>query len=315
MDFSLFRTLIGSNLSQSQGSAQREFKAWIASGRYQITGISNTNDEIDLYILDHDFLAESLGYDFSRFTCAAFESLRNIKEDGTFPKATAWAGIRSYYSSFFAAHAILRLFGISCSQIEPQQASMINKHATSIYGLSGRISSGFYSGEFDSKNNVLKLKKLSDTHKDTWSIFNAKINELSHSILSVPGLSKDKQEISNFLTGLSTSITDQNRAGSGNWLSMYRNNLNYKQHYEAWFPYKKASIKFKQLEKYINLWQAPDFNPNLGLMEPDERLRFFGTCAAIIYLLSGLSTDLSAIAKKGSIHKTTTEKLVKLTEA
>ncbi|MFU7259993.1 hypothetical protein ACM742_19790 [Pseudomonas aeruginosa] len=312
MDFSLFRTLIGNKISQSQGSSQREFKAWIASGKYQVTNI--TSDEVELYILDHDFLAESLGYDFARFTCAAVESLRNISEDIYFPKATAWAGIRSYYSSFFAAHATLRLFGTSCSQIEPQQASLLNRYASQIYGLNGKIPAGFYAGEFNSQKNTLKLKKLSETHKDTWTIFNKKLSELSQSILTVPGLTKSKQEISTFLSQLSTAITDQNKLSSGNWLSMYRNNLNYKQQYDAWFPYKKNSVKFKQLEKYINSWHSSKFNPNIGLLETDERLRFFGTCAAITHLLKGLSADLSSISPQKSIHRTTTEKLIKLTK-
>lgn len=294
------------------GTSNREFKAWLASGRYQVNSISPGGSEVELYVVDHEFLAESLGYDFCRFACAAFETTRDIKEDSNFPKATAWAGIRAYYAAFFSAHSILRLFGVSCSQIEASQASTLTKYAASLYGVNNKLSSGFYMGSFDSANNLVSLKKLNDTHKDTWSIFHAKLRELSNSVLAVQGVSKEKADVSAFLTSLSNALTDSGKHGAGNWLSLFRNNLNYKQDYEAWYPYRKASIRFDQVGKYISGCQSKDFNPNFGLLESDERLRFFGTCAAVIYLLFQLSHDLSLVSVKGSVHKTRMAKLIEL---
>lgn len=312
MDFSLLRPLISSQISMSMGTSRREFKAWLASGRYQINHISEKGSEVELHVNDHEFLTESLGYDFCRFSCAAFESTRDIREDNNFPKATAWAGIRAYYAAFFAAHAILRLFGVSCSQIEASQALTLNKYATNIYDISNKISSGFFMGIFNPTTSLVTLNKLNDTHKDTWTTFDAKLEELSRSVLSVQGVSNEKAEVSAFLTALSNSLKNSGKFTSGNWLSVFRNNLNYKHDYEAWYPYKKASIRFDQANRYLSNCLTKDFNPNFGLLEPDERLRFFGTCSAIIHLLSQLSNDLSTISLKGSIHKTLTAKLIEL---
>lgn len=310
MNFKLFRPLGTDKIQQSLGTSLCDFKSWVAQGKYQVTGIS-PNGEIELHILDHDALTETLGYDFSRFTCASFESMRDITSNASFPKATAWAGIQSYYAAFFGAHALLRFFGISCSQIEPVQAGLLSKYAN-LYGVTNKAQAGFYFAQFFPLTNTLKFKKLSDTHKDTWSTFNEKLKALSAEILSTPGLTQEKNDISTFLTRLSDSLSSSGKLSSGNWLSSYRNNLNYKQEYQAWYPYKKDSLSFKSIDKYINDWSGSDFNPNIGLLERDERLRFFGTCSAIMYLLSGVSEDLASIAKKNSIHRSRTARLISL---
>lgn len=313
MNFKLFRPLSVHGIQKSLGTSLCDFKSWIAQGKYKVASISQLGD-IDLDVTDHDALLESLGYDFSRFACASFESMEGIVGNNDFPKATAWAGIASYYSAFFGAHAILRYFGSSCSQIEPAQASLLTKYA-SIYNISTRASSGFYIADYSPSAKLLQLKKLNDTHKDTWQKFNEKLKELSSAILQVPGLSQETKEVSAFLVNISDSISSSGRFSSGNWLSSFRNDLNYKQEYEAWYPYKKSSVKFNQIKGYLNDWSSDKFNPELGLLEKDDRLRFFGTCSAIVYLANGIAKDLAATADKRSIHRNRTGRFSELAKA
>ncbi|MEG8231144.1 hypothetical protein [Pseudomonas orientalis] len=311
IDFKLFRPLYSTKISQSLGHSLCDFKSWIAQGRYQVSSIL-PNGDITLYILDHDSLNETLGYDLARFTCAAFESMLDINEDIQFPKATAWPGIKTYYASFFSAHALLRLFGVSCSQIESTQAALLSKYAK-IYGVTCNAQAGFYVANFSPSTNSLTLKKMKDTHGDTWKSFNNQLIALSNEVLQVPGIAQNKSDTSAFLLKLSDSLCGSGRMPEGNWPSSYRNNLNYKQDYQAWYPYHKTSIKIKNIRNYLTKWASVEFNPNLGLLESDERLRFFGTCSAILHLLANLSTEISSTAKKGSIHKTRTSKLLSLT--
>lgn len=311
MDFKLFRTLIGNDFARSKGTSRREFKSWLAEGRYLITSIAANGSEIELYVPDHERLMESLGYDFSRFACASFESMREIQGNEDFPKATAWAGIKSYYSAFFAAHAIMRLFGVTCSQIESAQAVLVSKYA-GLYGISNKLSNGFYIGAFDPVSKNLKLEKLKDTHKDTWGAFSKRLNLLSIDILTVPGLSADKAEISSFLSAVSKALEGNGSSPGGGWLSAYRNNLNYKQDYNAWYPYNKSSVRFEQISRYSDGWHESSFNAMLGLSESDERLRFYGACSAIVYLLGGLASDLSVMADKSSVHRIATNNLLSL---
>lgn len=310
IDYKLFRGLYSDKLPKSHGQALSDFKSWIANGKYQVVDISASGD-ITLHILDHEFFNETLGYDFSRFSCAAFESMLDSVDDIKFPKATAWPSIKAYYASFFSAHAILRLFGVSCSQVEPAQAALLSKYAT-LYGIANKAQAGFYVARFSSSTNELTLKKMKDTHGDTWATFNKQLISLSGDILLVPGISQNKTDTSVFLTKLSDSLCGGGRFASGNWPSFYRNNLNYKHDYQAWYPYHKTSIELKKIKPYLTGWSSNDFNPNIGLLEQDERLRFFGTCSAILHLLMSLSSDFSSIAEKGSIHITRTSKLLSL---
>lgn len=313
MNFKLLRSLSAPGIQKSLGTSSCEFKSWIAQGKYKVTSVSQQGD-IELYVTDQDALLESLGYDFSRFACASFESMEGIVGSNAFPKATAWAGIAAYYSAFFGAHAILRYFGSSCSQIEQAQACLLTDYA-SIYKINKRIQVGFYAAEYFPSTRMLKLKKLNDTHKDTWQKLNEVLKDLSSKILQVPGISQETQEISNLLINMSDAISNSGRFASGNWLSSFRNNLNYKHKYEAWYPYKKSSVKFKQIKKYVGDWSSDAFNPELGLLEKDERLRFFGTCSAIVYLAHGIAKDLAIMADRRSVHRNKTERFSKLTEA
>lgn len=311
IDYKLFRPLYSPSIPQSLGNSLCDFKSWIAKGKYQVTSIL-PNGDITLYILDHDSLNETLGYDLARFTCAAFESMLDISEEIKFPKATAWPGIKAYYASFFSAHALLRLFGVSCSQIESAQATLLSSYAT-VYGVTCKAQAGFYIAKFSPSTNTLTLKKMKDTHGDTWKSFNNQLISLSHEVLHVSGMAQNKIDTSAFLLKLSDSLCSSGKMPGGNWPSSYRNNLNYKQDYQAWYPYHKSSIKMKNIKNYLTKWSSTEFNPNMGLLESDERLRFFGTCSAILHLLANLSKDISNTAKKGSLHKARTSKLLELT--
>lgn len=310
MEFQPLRALSIQRICRSNGLDQRDFKGWISTGRYQVNTIDRDSN-IELHVNDMDFYSETLAYDFSRFACAAFESMREINSDSNFPKATAWAAIKTYYAAFFAAHSILRYFGVSCSQLENRQAQILNSYA-SIYNITEKAGLGFYTAVLDEQTNNLTLNKMKDTHKDTWTAFNNKLKELSRNILTVPGLSSEKANISTLLTNISNSIEDHGKLASGNWLSIYRNNINYKQEYFAWYPYKKNSIDFKQAEKYIKNWPSTAFNPAIGLLERDERLRFFGTCSAIIHLLHAIAKDIESLSSKSSVHKTRTARLASM---
>ena len=48
---------------------------------------------------------------------------------GGLPKSTGWILIRAYYAAFFAAHSLLRMFGISCIQLDAQQITAISRVA------------------------------------------------------------------------------------------------------------------------------------------------------------------------------------------
>lgn len=292
----------------SSGKGLVEFKGWLAKGDYRVSSISASGTSVDLHVPNRAPLVESFSYDFARFVCAACESTRGIEADGEFPKATAWAAIRFYYSAFFAAHAILRYFGVSCSQIDFEQSAKVNEFANSIYQIQNRMQSGFYAARFNSISSDVTLSKYGDSHKDTWRTFKDVIASVRDSVISGSGLASDKLKVSQLMDDLCQAISAEG-ASSGNWLSQYRNAINYRQAFDVWYPYKKTSIEFGAVAKYTAGWKG-EVNPSLALYESDRRMRFFGVCAVIMCLMKSLAADLSKNSARSSIHSTRTARLI-----
>ncbi|MEQ7417380.1 hypothetical protein ABQF04_17635 [Xanthomonas campestris pv. campestris] len=307
MDFTALRALTAPGILRSSGASRTEFKSWLAQGDYRIEEIEASGD-MRLHVTNSKSLVESLGYDHSRFACAAFESVRQILADPDFPRATAWAAIRMYYAAFFAAHSLMRAFGISCSQVDPEQASLVTSYAT-IYGIENRFGRGFYSAVWMSGDQSVTIKKLGESHKDTWKEFSSWLRVAEDRVSELPILSSVKIEIIDFISSLRSGLGGSGSA-AGNWLSTFRNNVNYRHSYDAWFPYRKSSVRFDQVSRYVDGWHRPDFSPNIAFLEVDERTRFFGLCAAMLYFLRGVAQDVIENSDKSSIHNLQTARLI-----
>src|SRR5689334_5116099 len=88
---------------------------WILAGKFQIYSPIST-DRFEITPTNVDDLVEAFGADCNRFSSAALESIATISDSSTQAKATAWIIVRAYYSSYYAANALLRIFGQSTSQ-------------------------------------------------------------------------------------------------------------------------------------------------------------------------------------------------------
>lgn len=291
----------------SSGKSMVEFKGWLAKGDYRVVDISNSSG-LTLHVPNRSSLVESFSYDVARFVWAASESARGLGVDADFPKATAWAAIRLYYSAFFAAHAILRYFGVSCSQIDHDQSLKVNDFASSIYGIGNRMQSGFYSAKFISASSDVVMAKYSDSHKDTWKCFKEVLGDVCRLVMSGDGITAEKLTISQLIEDLSRAISVEG-ASAGNWLSQYRNAVNYRQAYDAWYPYKKTSVDFGSISKYTDGWRG-GLNYSSALGESDKRIRFFGVCSVILMIMRILAADLVKNSPRCSIHATRTARII-----
>ncbi len=308
IDFSLFRSISVPGILRSSGGGRVELKSWIAQGNYKVSTINTGGQDLVFHVLDAEPLIESFGYDHSRFACAAFESVRDLRADPSFPKATAWAAIRMYYASFFAVHALLRYSGQACSQIETEQASLVSKYAD-LYGISERMGRGFYRAHWSPSSSDLTLEKLKDSHKDTWRAFDQWLQFALVEFPEIPGLTTSKVEALEVMSALRENLRLEGST-SGNWLSTFRNNINYRQSYDAWYPYRGSAVRFDRVARYTDGWREPNFNPLSALGEVDERAKFFGSCAVIMHLLNGVTVDLLKVAPRRSLHIQQTARLV-----
>ncbi len=120
----ILRTQTLPGIIDIQNTPQLTFKGWIAGHSYKISSeIQSTKFSLDVF--NHENLLLPYAYDINRMAASSFESISGILPDANLPKSVGWLMIRSYYSAYFSMHAILRLFGISCSQFDTNESNAI----------------------------------------------------------------------------------------------------------------------------------------------------------------------------------------------
>ncbi|MBI5578506.1 MAG: hypothetical protein HY895_05080 [Deltaproteobacteria bacterium] len=290
-----FRPYWMPGINAVSGNVRFRLTAWLASGDYQMY-LSPEQNKFSLNISNFNPLLEAYAHDCSRMCLASFETIEGIQKHPTIPKSYAWIIIRLYYSAFYAAHAILRMLGISCSQIENEQISMIAKIGN-LFGFtaSNQITGGFYKIYFEKISNSLTCSKLSSigggTHEKMWKIFHDTIKGISNEVLIDKNLTVNKQKLSTLLSELCYNLSYGN-CTAGNWLSQVRNKTTYRHDYGVWFPYQGHLNYYEELHEVINLWKMDPMNILLSRQPGKDLKRFFHTCCVIVAICRILTLDM-----------------------
>lgn len=299
--FQLLRSLLLEGLLHTETSADfGEFKKWIASGKYIVRDISD-NKRIDIEVNDEYAFYHMIAFDSCRMSAAAFETMYNIQSVASLPKSFGWIAIQSYYAAFFSAHSIIRSFGYVCSQLERGHVIQLNNYGQAV-GLSNSIKTeaGFFSGSFNPNSRALSLRKMKNTHEDTWFTLIECLNKISNNILNVTGLSAHKQQISASISDLIDRLTSRGRLAKGNFLSQFRNSVNYRHEHDSWHPYGKNSIKSEKIVSLLTSWKHQNDLSMPIWKESLEAYNFFFACREVVnfnYLLIQLIIESSETKK------------------
>ena len=225
---------------------EADLKAWLASGQYLMEQplTSNADNkrraaEFKIRVQRQGFLFSALANDCNRFSQAAIETMWCIGKVEKLPKSTSWASIQMYYSAFFAAHAILRMFGRACTQLDKNHVDVVYQVAqvTQMHGNVTGIENGFYNSMME--NGCVTYKKLKESHADTWFSFSNLLTWIIEQIPNTSGLGKHKYSAIDLVSSLKSSLAKSGAAKS-NWPSMVRNKINYQHSHGVWYPYKGA---------------------------------------------------------------------------
>lgn len=270
------------DLFKSQIKTAIDVKGWVANQNYLVvTGM--TEKCFTLTTLDSRRLRAALANDCNRMSMAAVESICGVEVDLLFPKSSAWAAIRSYYASFFAAHALLRIYGCAYSQLEPEHIRKILEMANAL-GINSNIRSGLYSIQIDKTFTTLKFEKQNDSHKDMWRGFLALINQLLLKIDETSSIGIHKINAMDLLEEARKCVTKNGSRVVGNWLSELRNQVNYQHLYGAWFPYDVRAIDERVVKIANTKWTYPSHSFNTTEKQ-GELERFFESTAFLLSLL------------------------------
>ncbi|EHH2488008.1 hypothetical protein ACEV7Y_00040 [Vibrio parahaemolyticus] len=229
-----------------------DMKAWMASSKYLLAtplvktttkGGRDITNKFKLQVNDVDSLYIAMANDCNRFAQAAVESMWSINKNTNLPKSAGWTTVKMYYASFYAAHAILRLYGRSCSQYEKEHIEKVHELSvvTAMDNNVSSIENGFYLSSINKTSKEVEYSKLKDSHADTWHSFSLLLDELlNHLPTETTGLAKNKDKAFTLLANLKQALIRPN-AHRGNWPSQVRNKIHYQHTNGAWFPYMGAS--------------------------------------------------------------------------
>lgn len=271
------------------GSASAvDLKAWLANQNYFLDQDISANS-FSLRAADPDNVRQALGNDLNRLAGAAFESAAGIGVDRSLPRSLAWGSIRSYYSAFFAAHGIMRLFGTACVQLEREHADKVLAVART-FGRTGGLSTldaGFFVAIVEPAFDRVTFSRLRESHRDTWATLLAVVSKLEAAIPTSAAISTHKVEASSLLSDLRSSLT-RSGAVKGNWLSQVRNSINYQQSHGVWFPYTRAADP-AVLDSASRTWRSKvTLQP--ALIATSDLEAFFHCSSGLVALLRELTT-------------------------
>jgi hypothetical protein len=286
---------------KKQSKTLADVKAWIANQDYYVdSGMTPTSFTLSVY--DREGLQAALANDCNRMSMAAIESICGVEIESIFSKSSAWATIRAYYASFFAAHAILRVFGYSYSQLEFEHTKKIFEVAKTlnVHGMHNKIEHGFYCIRIDREFKTIKFEKKNDSHKDMWRGLLTLIEQLTNDISKTSALSKHKSEAIDLLSETRKGVTKNGVNIAGNWLSELRNQVNYKQSHGAWHPNKMGVALQRVITNVSSHWKKPSeiFSPS----EKKQEMELFFESTTL--LLSFLQETLRECADKVGDKKT-----------
>lgn len=104
------------------GHSSDGVQQWVLNGNYTFSD-KPTKKKFEIFPCDK--VAAAFAGDISRLSCAAFESACSVSIPSHSNNATGWIAITSYYSAYFAANALMRVFGFACSNLSIEHTSVL----------------------------------------------------------------------------------------------------------------------------------------------------------------------------------------------
>jgi hypothetical protein len=270
-----------------------DIKAWFASQDYFFDSVTTPTTFV-VSPRDAAGVQFALTSECNRLSMAAFETMAGIRKEETLSKSGAWGALRAYYSSYFAAHALLRMFGITFTHLEqPHIKKILEIH--SIFSNSPnelRLTKGSYKIEWDRNLGNLSCIKMEDSHKGMWSCFLILINQLMADVSSEDILISTKLEALEILGRVKSGLCLNGCGNSGGWLSKFRNSLNYQHTQGIWFPYTEKNTAPIYVENMSRRWLND--SSTFRIVEKSSDIeKFFEASMLITALLRELILDCS----------------------
>ena len=215
-------------------------REWISKNRY--SSISEMQGGLFLEAYDFDELTSSVSFDFERFACSSFESMELSKlEREVFP-ATSWPLLKSYYSGFFGAHAILNSVGLGDLYFGAPLVKSLQEFANLTQVQIPEIQPGSFTYrviDTGQQKGLLILQGAGGqgVHDGFWKRLCEHFSNLLQAYVNTGA--PNSQEIVGEVDKIQTMVRQTSKRGV--WLSNTRNEINYQHLYGCWLPNTRKS--------------------------------------------------------------------------
>jgi hypothetical protein len=300
-----------SSFSQDEDCRQ-SVKVWLTDGNYYI---NNSPPNLSLYCQSPSDIKKCMSLDAFRFATHSAQTVFEMEKTSAYPKLTSWRVIQAYYAAYFSAHAILRFFGRSFSYLESGHVQFLKARCDSEAGYLPNLPSSYYTIDFSPIGQNVIFRKVSESHKGLWVSFGELLGSASQSALSIRASEVRREELSQIFSDLADALSMRGRYPAGNWLSVVRNNVNYRSMQGAWFPFSKSTPSFEALMGRVRDWRkcTNDLeNPNLI---KNELERFFITAFSVIDMGLSIGLDYQEIVNASGRRSADFSRLLKTSAA
>jgi hypothetical protein len=274
---------------------------WLLSGDYKFD--ADVVSEKEFALRDSPSRpVRAIGYEFARLSTASFESIAGADPSATLKKATAWLAIRTYYSAYFAAHALMRAFGVMFVKLETPTAERLGKVAAALSKLKvAKLENGYYVGlattDPSTSEVIIKWRRRDrkgGVHALSWGMFSELLNRLANDIIGRTAAASPDRHVQAKLDALRDALK---RGGTDcTWLSDTRNAINYSHPAASWFPFTGiAKSEVDSMFRGAQFWRSDAMLIDISTSGPSDVLAFIRCCTFVVAACRELVEDISEL--------------------
>jgi hypothetical protein len=297
MDITPLRAIWALGSYEPQIPPESGLRHWLSQDNYYVDSISSAK-MFQLACRDRAEFRSAMAFEAIKFSLNCQQTLFGIRSINEFPRISAWHLIQAYYAAFFASHSTLRLFGRAFSQLETGHVDHISFRAASEAAIFQKLEKGHFDVQFDENQATVRFAHGGESHKGLWKCYVNLLKYVSTKVLQVRGNSRTLHEISTQFSGLETLLRSGGGRDSGNWLSIIRNEVNYRGPDAVWFPFSKNKTQSEDLFRKSSAWRLGQLTPMDCLIAKTEYEKFFMTCVLVCQFNIHLMDDYCDIVDK-----------------
>jgi hypothetical protein len=203
-------------------------------------------------------VALALAADACRLSCASFQTISLAVDEMVHRDSMAWSLVKLYYSAFYAGNALIRLFGESCSYFDTKHILRVNQLAIALNRLpTFKVDGGLYRCVVNPQGTSFTCTRarsgIGGAHEAFWNIFGNRMRAISEGVLRGHLAPAEAQEVFAQIDRFQEIVRRKVNHG---WLSVIRNEVQYRQEFRVWFPSQLRARERESLSRRASRWSG-----------------------------------------------------------